>query len=500
MGFLKRRRPPSVETVGAIEAGPADCHGPSATTDPVDTVAPSESASVSYLRGHPEGHALHGSKDANTLPRCAAGHDLKCELSEGLLRCDDCGLAIGRNHPTWTCPACDFDRCSACAMSVPAPVAGAAKGRRETLEGRRTCAFEIGSPAPQLVAAAVKPKGATDAAGLPCARAKSRKSKAANSTDADAPAIASATASGVTGSVDMPRRTKVKRSSKPIATDLISIAVAGDGSKAEIEALVGAAHGLGHVKVFTAGGAGVPPEISHVVVPSSMATARLPMRAYVAAARGLWVLDASWVFSSLEAGRWLVEEAYELRTSGVREARLRHASAGGRGVLAGRALAFWKTYLPESSLSALVRAADGTVASCHRLCDVLVSDAPEGSLPKQLAKAPRGLGPRIVPSKWLFDTICNPDCHDASPPPRPQDVSVAREEPGAAEEAEPVQVAADAATDREPEALEPQDEADIPLGDGFDGHEDAASDHDSALGDGDESGNDSDADSISEEF
>ena len=223
------------------------------------------------------------------------------------------------------------------------------------------------------------------------------------------------------------------------------MALAGNASREEAECLAGAAHALG-VKLRVTGSAdSLPQDVTHVIVveggggvSSSSGGQSLPMRAYLAAARGLWVLSSSYIYRSLEEGSWQPEEAYELSYGGVRQARLRrHApnpagtgsgtgsagvenggpsggdAAGGNGrgpaahamgVLAGVRVACWNTHLPPATIAALVEAADGEIVS-HRVAHVLLTDAPDGSLPTALKRLPRGLGPKPRPSKWLFDVI-----------------------------------------------------------------------------------------------
>jgi hypothetical protein len=223
------------------------------------------------------------------------------------------------------------------------------------------------------------------------------------------------------------------------------MALAGNASREEAECLAGAAHALG-VKLRVTGSAdSLPQDVTHVIVveggggvSSSSGGQSLPMRALLGAARGLWVLSSSYIYRSLEEGSWQPEEAYELSYGGVRQARLRrHApnpagtgsgtgsagvenggpsggdAAGGNGrgpaahamgVLAGVRVACWNTHLPLATIAALVEAADGEIVS-HRVAHVLLTDAPDGSLPTALKRLPRGLGPKSRPSKWLFDVI-----------------------------------------------------------------------------------------------
>lgn len=170
---------------------------------------------------------------------------------------------------------------------------------------------------------------------------------------------------------------------------------------AEAEALCGAAAFLGRTKVYASGDS-LADDVSHVVMPA--ATKSLPLRGYFAAARGLWCVEPSWVFSSLEHGSWLPECDYEVvPLDGVREARLARASGGWSGALSGVTVCIYgKTHLPGKTLAKLVSAAGGVVSASHRSCDVLVAEAPQ--------RRPKHGGSReevqVRTPKWIFETIC----------------------------------------------------------------------------------------------
>ena len=162
-----------------------------------------------------------------------------------------------------------------------------------------------------------------------------------------------------------------------------------------------------------------PPAIEPAEEQGQGGGSSLPMRAYLGMARGLWLLSSDYIYRSLEAGAWLPEEPFELTYCGCRESRLRRRPSHGsdrpsknqpilgrtaRGVLHGVRLAFSTTYLPVSDLGELVRAADGEVAA-FRTAHVLMTDAPEGTLPAALKRMAPGLRPAVRPSKWLFDVV-----------------------------------------------------------------------------------------------
>ena len=233
------------------------------------------------------------------------------------------------------------------------------------------------------------------------------------------------------------KRNKRVSASVPKSQLPMALALAVDASsRTDAEALAGAAHALDGVKLTVGGSTSLPLHASHVLVSGEHATAsaRLPMRAYLGAARGLWVVDAAWVFHSLAAGRWLPEEEFEIEA--CRAAR-QQRQAQKQGVLHGVVVAFWQTHLPAAALSSLVRCAGGSVVQSHRLATVLVSDAPAGSLPHALKKqANNPANPRVVGAKWLFDTVlCRNTTGEPSEnaaPGRPTDMVEAEEQGDAA--------------------------------------------------------------------
>jgi len=125
--------------------------------------------------------------------------------------------------------------------------------------------------------------------------------------------------------------------------------------RAEAEALAGAAHALG-VKVVEAP-SGIVDDASHVLV-HGPPSGPLPLAAYFGAALGACVVDASWVFCSLEA---------------------------------------------------LVRAAGGATTRTARASTTIVADDTSRPLPHAVAGARARASPdapRLVGAKWLFDAIC----------------------------------------------------------------------------------------------
>lgn len=238
----------------------------------------------------------------------------------------------------------------------------------------------------------------------------------------------SGSSSSSSSSLVAPPPVSQKAASAAWRSGLTGMALAGTLSQDESECLAGAAHALGIQLLVGGSPSRLPEDISHVVVASSHRASggagagggsSLPMRAYLGMARGLWLLSSDYIYRSLEAGAWLPEEPFELTYCGCRESRLRRRPSHGsdrpsknqpilgrtaRGVLHGVRLAFSTTYLPVSDLGELVRAADGEVAA-FRTAHVLMTDAPEGTLPAALKRMAPGLRPAVRPSKWLFDVV-----------------------------------------------------------------------------------------------
>ena len=193
---------------------------------------------------------------------------------------------------------------------------------------------------------------------------------------------------------------------------------------AEAEGICGAANAVaGRVKVDTVGEM-LDTAVSHVVMAPEQSTQKvLPLRAYLAAARGLWVLDPAWVYHSLEEGGWQDEAQFELKQpSSLRRKRL-EALAGAAAPLAG-AVVYLSGQLPfsEKKMAALCVEAGGRVVASHRSCNMLVVDD-ISSLP-HVFRGSSGvvapIGVRVVSSSWLFDTILPRDAvasdeHGAAP-------------------------------------------------------------------------------------
>eukprot|EP00316_Scyphosphaera_apsteinii_P008217 CAMPEP_0119306664 /NCGR_PEP_ID=MMETSP1333-20130426/7360_1 /TAXON_ID=418940 /ORGANISM="Scyphosphaera apsteinii, Strain RCC1455" /LENGTH=472 /DNA_ID=CAMNT_0007310021 /DNA_START=33 /DNA_END=1451 /DNA_ORIENTATION=+ len=196
---------------------------------------------------------------------------------------------------------------------------------------------------------------------------------------------------------------KLAHSTRP--SHIGGLAVCAGTQRAEAEAIDAAASALGLQSRLCIADKQLTSDCTHVLVHGSCST--LPFGAYLGVAKGAWVLRTSWVFSSLEAGHWLPEESFEATDLGqVREARLERGSAGG-GPLCEFTVCFWRaTYLPHKTLGALVRAAGGQVSTSPRTCNVIVTDEAQKMPLSAKLQQRSGVGPKVVGSKWVFDTIC----------------------------------------------------------------------------------------------
>ena len=307
---------------------------------------------------------------------CPGGHPLiRVAASVAGLECDVCGVDVPAGDASYSCEPCDFDAC-------------------------RRCSEEA---------------GAADEESCAAAEGEGRKRQARSTAGA-----AAGVAAGAVADAARP----VKQARRVAAPTGLALALCPAVARGEAEALRAAAHALGGVKVH-ASGDGLPRGVTHIVLPADASS--LPMRGYFGAAGGLWLVEPAWVYSSLEAGRWLEEEAYEVQLSGVREARLRarEAASGGEdgggplggGPLDGVTVCFWgRLHLPQRMLASLVRAAGGAVVPSHRAAGVtIVTDdlqhAARHAAPPDSGGSGNGgahVAPRVVQPKWIFDQICPP--------------------------------------------------------------------------------------------
>jgi hypothetical protein len=319
-----------------------------------------------------QGICNRSSKAAPTGNSCPGGHPLiRVAVSVAGLECDVCGADVPAGDASYSCEPCDYDTCRRCSED-----AGAAEEESCTAaegEGRK--------------------RQARPAAGA-----------AAGAVDATARPVKAA-------------RLAVGQARRVAAPTGLALALCPTVARGEAEALRAAAHALGGVKVHASGDA-LPTGVTHVVLPADATS--LPLRGWFGAARGLWLVEPAWVYSSLEAGRWLEEESYEIQLSGVREARLRarEAASGGEdgvGPLGGVTVCFWgRLHLPQRMLAALVRAAGGAVVPSHRAAGVTIVTDDLQHAARHAAPLGSGGGggehvaPRVVEPKWIFDQICPP--------------------------------------------------------------------------------------------
>uniref|UniRef100_A0A1B6L2I6 BRCT domain-containing protein n=1 Tax=Graphocephala atropunctata TaxID=36148 RepID=A0A1B6L2I6_9HEMI len=122
-------------------------------------------------------------------------------------------------------------------------------------------------------------------------------------------------------------------------------------------------------------------------------------------ARGCWVLNVQWVYESLEAGKWLHEERFELIqfSPSVKQARIERQAFGPefslelfRGV--GPLYVCRATVPPAVDLIELLRLCGGSVVSSARAARIVVGNSsllsPSGQRP-----------PLVVSEKWILDTV-----------------------------------------------------------------------------------------------
>lgn len=175
-------------------------------------------------------------------------------------------------------------------------------------------------------------------------------------------------------------------------------------SKHEAEALDACARALGAPRMLQPGDDPMNPLVTHVVV-SSDATQLTP-RAYAALAYGAWVLDASWVLRSFEAGEWLDEKEFQSPNlcpalAGVAEARAACAEHG--PPLVGKTISVWGTsLLPAGVLSKVCTSAGASWTATPRLANVLINDDEPRSAP---ASWKRNGDTHLVGSAWVYEQI-----------------------------------------------------------------------------------------------
>lgn len=122
-------------------------------------------------------------------------------------------------------------------------------------------------------------------------------------------------------------------------------------------------------------------------------------------AQGCWILSPQWVFKSLEAGRWLEEEPFELNDyfPAVQISRLERAASGPdyrQNLFGGLGFIYVSPYSspPKEKLIQLVTLVGGTVTSSFRQCQFAVGP---------LKHVCRGSNSTVteVSEKWILDCI-----------------------------------------------------------------------------------------------
>ena len=204
---------------------------------------------------------------------CPGGHPLICVAANMAgLECDVCGADVPAGDASYSCEPCDFDTC-------------------------RRCSEETG-PAEEQSCTAAEGEG------------RKRQARPAAAVSAGSAAVTAAGSVAETARPVKATRLAVGQTRRVAAPTGVALALCPAVARGEAEALRAAAHALGGVKVHAAGDA-LPRGVTHVVLPADATS--LPLRGYFGAAGGLWLVEPAWVYSSLEAGRWVEEEAYEIR-------------------------------------------------------------------------------------------------------------------------------------------------------------------------------------------
>eukprot|EP00002_Diphylleia_rotans_P029776 TRINITY_DN607_c0_g1_i11.p1 TRINITY_DN607_c0_g1~~TRINITY_DN607_c0_g1_i11.p1 ORF type:complete len:545 (-),score=135.41 TRINITY_DN607_c0_g1_i11:382-2016(-) len=132
-----------------------------------------------------------------------------------------------------------------------------------------------------------------------------------------------------------------------------------------------------------------------------------------AAARGLWVLQPSWLYSSLEAGKWAPESEHEVEFMPGPKISRAHKEKGGAGLLSGKYVFILGETTPEPSvLEDLVMACDGEIAEYVEQCKLCIA-ASGVPIPAEFT------GVAVVNEKFLLDSIAQGTLQ------RPEDYAVA---------------------------------------------------------------------------
>uniref|UniRef100_A0A1B6FEQ9 BRCT domain-containing protein n=1 Tax=Cuerna arida TaxID=1464854 RepID=A0A1B6FEQ9_9HEMI len=189
----------------------------------------------------------------------------------------------------------------------------------------------------------------------------------------------------------------IKKQKKVISQRNIPTIVCTSLHRSDVEVVTSIVSRLGK---FTVEGS-VSEHTTHVVTSGPRRTINL----LKGIARGCWVLDVQWVYESLEAGKWLHEERFELIqfSPSVKQARVERQAFGPefnlelfRGV--GPLYVCRATVPPAADLMELLRLCGGTVVSSARTARIVIGSSsplsPSGRRP-----------PLVVSEKWILDSI-----------------------------------------------------------------------------------------------
>ncbi|XP_063602056.1 uncharacterized protein LOC134778153 [Penaeus indicus] len=131
-------------------------------------------------------------------------------------------------------------------------------------------------------------------------------------------------------------------------------------------------------------------------------------------ARGVWVLDASWVYESLELGRWAPEEPFELFMTfpGAKISRLQREERGKKGNYTQTLFSdVGSIYVaegctpPSDQLRSLLELTGARVASHPRSANLAIGPPPSSASAPADSSVPRSLKVTHLSEKWVLDSI-----------------------------------------------------------------------------------------------
>ena len=139
--------------------------------------------------------------------------------------------------------------------------------------------------------------------------------------------------------------------------------------------------------------------VTHLVVAEPKRT----LKVLHAIARGAWLLTPAWLYASLEAGRWVAEDAYEDATfPGAQASRLARGSAKLLDGLKVTVFEPRRKAPPAAELRALAAAAGATLVKKGPCGVVIVA---QGDTSGAAAAAAAHKGAAVVTELWLLDAL-----------------------------------------------------------------------------------------------